>query len=294
MNDPSEIRKRYLELLDKGENEQIYQSFIESNTELVPRDFVQNHGIHLNLILRKLSFGPDYKSDFFFFSKSSDDWNAVFIEIEKPTSRFFKDGSHEYHPDFVHALQQINSWRAWLSIEGNLRAFINQLSTIRVPATMQGNPTYPKFVLVFGRRAEYAESELRRSRIRSEERDDFKIITFDSLAEGLSSKKKMWLGVRRAEFTDLYGEEIVDDSIFIWADPHMLTVSDGLYKKLEAIAAKNKPSPFLNTGGGHLMSNLHPNALEVKVRPTKAAPEAASQRRQPDQEPAAGEDKTAV
>ncbi len=44
---------------------------------------MQNHGIHLSLVLRKLSFGADYKTDFFFFSKSSDDWNAVFIEIEE-------------------------------------------------------------------------------------------------------------------------------------------------------------------------------------------------------------------
>lgn len=271
MNDADELRTRYLALLGEGHNEQVYQRFIETNTELVPRDFVQNHGVHLSLVLRKLAFGADFKSDFFFLSKSSDDWNAVFIEIERPTSRFFKDGGHEYHPDFVHALQQINSWRAWLSIEGNLQAFVNQLSTIRVPVTMQRNPTYPKFVLVFGRRAEYADSELRRSRVRAEERDDFKIITFDSLAEGLSGKGELWLGVRRAEFTDLQNEEIVDDNLFIWADPHMLTVSEGLYDKLEAVVATNKPSPFRITGAGHLMGNFHPDALKVRVRPRTAA-----------------------
>ncbi|TIL32968.1 hypothetical protein [Mesorhizobium sp.] len=76
-----------------------------------------------------------------------------------------------------------------------------------MPVTMQRNPTYPKFVLVFGRRAEYAESELRRSRIDAEERDDFKIFTFDSLAEGLYGKRTLWFGVRRAEFMDLQNEE---------------------------------------------------------------------------------------
>lgn len=194
MTDAKILREKYLTLLDSGYNEQFYQCFIEKNTQLTPREFVQNHGVHLSLVLRKLSFGADFKSDFFFLSKSSDDWNAVFIEIEKPTSRFFKDGNHDFHPDFVHALQQINSWRAWLSIDGNMPGFVNQLSTLRVPATMQRNPTYAKFVLVFGRRAEYQDSELRRSRIRAEEREDFKIITFDSLAEGLSGKKRLWLG----------------------------------------------------------------------------------------------------
>lgn len=266
MTNAKDLREEYLTLLDGGHNEQVYQRFIETHTQLAPRDFVQNHGVHLSLVLRKLSFGADFKSDFFFLSKSSDDWNAVFIEIEKPTSRFFKDGSQEFHPDFVHALQQINSWRAWLTIDGNMPGFVSQLSSLRVPITMQRNPTYPKFVLVFGRRAEYQDSELRRSRIRAEEREDFKIVTFDSLAEGLSGKKRLWLGVRRAEFTDLQDSEIVDDDIFIWADPHMLTVSETLYAQIEKVAAKNKPAPF-HISGGHLASNLHPNALEVKVRP---------------------------
>ncbi|UCI23981.1 Shedu immune nuclease family protein [Mesorhizobium sp. B2-8-5] len=276
MDHADELKAQYLALLDEGHNEQVYQRFIEVNTQLVPRDFVQNHGVHLSLVLRKLAFGADFKSDFFFLSKSSDDWNAVFIEIEKPSSRFFKDAGHEYHPDFVHALQQINSWRAWLSIEGNLQAFVNQLSTIRVPAVMQRNPTNPKFVLVFGRRAEYADSELRRSRIRAEERDDFKIITFDSLAEGLPGKHQLWLGSRRAEFIDLQNEEIVDNNLFMWADPHMLTVSEGLYKKLEGVVANNKPSPFLTTRRGHVMGNFHPNALKVMVRPPTPAPTTAS------------------
>lgn len=45
-------------------------------------------------------------------SKSSDDWNIVFVEIEKPGSRFFRDNSNALHPDFQAGLQQINRWRA--------------------------------------------------------------------------------------------------------------------------------------------------------------------------------------
>jgi len=267
MKSAKELRDEYLTLLDGGREEQTYQRFIEENARLVPRDFVQNHGIHLSLVLRKLSFGADYKTDFFFFSKSSDDWNAVFIEIEKPTSRFFKNGSHEFHNDFVHAMQQINAWRAWLSIDGNKQGLANQLNTIRVPATMQRNPTHCKFILVFGRRAEYQDSELRRSRIHAEERDDFKIITFDSLAEGLEAKSNLYVGVRRNEFIDIQNDEIVDDNLFIWADPNMLTVNERLHAKIKAKVATNTPTPLKSTG--HLMSNFHPNALKVAVHPDK-------------------------
>lgn len=267
MKSAKELRDEYLALLEGGREEQIYQRFVEENTRLVPRDFVQNHGIHLNLILRKLCFGADYKTVFFFLSKSTDDWNAVFIEIEKPTSRFFKNSSQEFHSDFVHALQQINAWRAWLSIDANKQGLTNQLNTIRVPATMQRNPTHCKFILVFGRRAEYQDSELRRSRIHAEEREDFKIITFDSLAEGLEAKSELYVGVRRNEFIDIQNDEIVDDNLFRWADPNMLTVNERLHAEVKAEVAKNKPTPLNFTG--HLASNFHPNALKIAVRTDK-------------------------
>jgi len=86
----------------------------------------------------------------------------------------------------------------------------------------------------------------------------------------------LWLGVPRAAFTDLQNEEVVDYNFFIWAHLHMLTVSKALYEMLEPVVAKSKPSPFNTTGRGHLMSNIHPDALEVKARHPTAAPATAS------------------
>ena len=108
-----EEKNEFLNLLEGDHKEQVYQAFLEKHTRFIPREFVQNHGIGVSLVLRKLSFGADYKSDFFFFSKSSDDWNAVFIEIEKPSSQFFRSNTNDFHPHFLSALQQINQWKAW-------------------------------------------------------------------------------------------------------------------------------------------------------------------------------------
>ncbi len=47
----------------------------------------------------------------------------------------------------------------------------------------------------------------------------------------------------------------------------MLTVSEGLYEKLEAVGGKNKPSPFRTTGCGHLMGNFHPGCAEGEDAP---------------------------
>jgi hypothetical protein len=71
-------KMEFMRLIADEHNEQIYQDFLESHTRFIPREFLQNHGVAQHLVLRKLSFGADYKTDFFYFSKSSDDWNAVF------------------------------------------------------------------------------------------------------------------------------------------------------------------------------------------------------------------------
>lgn len=237
---PDALRDEFLTLLDKEEVEQVYQAYIEKNTRLVPREFVQNHGVHFSMVLRKVPFGADFKSDLFYLSKSSDDWNAVFIELEKPQSRFFKGSTNEFHPNFLQAIQQINQWRAWFLEEGNQRAFLNgTLGAIRLPLVMTRNPTYNKFVLVFGRRREYGDNAQRRALVKGFETDDFKIITYDSLVEGLRQKCDLFAGVRFNDHIKILGNELVDDAIFGWADPTQFSVNDALHAAIVAATPSN-------------------------------------------------------
>ncbi|MDD9731084.1 DUF4263 domain-containing protein [Mameliella sp. AT18] len=122
-----DLKSQYLSLLDEERKEQVYQDFIEQHTGLIPRMFVQNHGVHFGLVLRKLPFGADYKSDFFFFSKSSIDWHAVLIEIENPSSRYFKPNSNEISSEFQKAIHQIKTWEAWLNDQANAAGFLASL-----------------------------------------------------------------------------------------------------------------------------------------------------------------------
>lgn len=248
--DAEDARNRFLKLLDEKHGEQVYQDFLERNTEFIPRDFVQNHGIHFSLVLRKLSFGADYKSDFFFFSKSSDDWHAVFVEIEKPQSRYFTDKGNRLHQDFQAAVSQIKQWKAWLSAPNNKSAFLQSLASFQVPIHMSVNPTNCKFVLVHGRRDEYSGNLDRRRLIHSYEEDDFKIMSFDSLAENLTSKQKLMIGVRHNGFIDLQGDEITDGSMFSCMEPTQLRVSakvlgilkDGSKAPRQHVIANGKPT----------------------------------------------------
>jgi hypothetical protein len=235
-----DLRTEFLALLAQEKREQVYQRYLEQNTRLVPREFVQNHGINFALVLRKVPFGADFKSDLFYLSKSSDDWNAVFIELEKPQSKFFKPGSNVFHADFVQALQQINQWKAWFLVEGNQRAFLNgPINAIRLPVVMARNPTYNKYVLVFGRREEYAANEERRMLIKGQETNDFKIITYDSLVEDLKRKHDLFVGVRLNSHIKLLSNTLVDDSMFGWMDPTQFSVNEALHSAIMTARPSN-------------------------------------------------------
>ena len=204
----------------------------KKNTKLIPREFIQNHGIHFDLVLRKLSFGADYITDFFYMSKSSDDWHLVFVEIEKPQSRFFRDGSNDLHPDFQSALQQIGRWRAWLSNSANFAAFLASLAPMRRPINMTQNPSYPRFVLVHGRREEYGANEQRRAIVHAEEREDFHILSFDSLAEGLTQKHECYIGARHNETIEIFGDELVSPEMYMSIEPSQFLVSSALQEAI--------------------------------------------------------------
>ncbi|WP_426907124.1 Shedu anti-phage system protein SduA domain-containing protein, partial [Serratia bockelmannii] len=65
----------------------------------------------------------DYKPDFVNLSKSSDNWNVILVEIEKTSSKYFKNNSTTFHAEFNLALQHMNTWRAWFDVESNRSHF---------------------------------------------------------------------------------------------------------------------------------------------------------------------------
>lgn len=240
--EPSEadaLREQFLALLDGAHEEQKYQSFIEAHPQFVPREFLQNHGMNLNFVLRKLSLARDFTSDFFYLAKSSADWHCVLVEIEKPQSQYFRTSSNEFHPDFVAALSQINRWRAWFDNRANFDGFVNgTIRPLRVPASMTSNPCFIKYVLVHGRRSEYERNEHRAALIRVQERDDFHILSFDSLAEDLQNKADAYIGVRKNDRFEVITSHYVDDKLFVWMDTSYLRVSQRLKADIEAKRSK--------------------------------------------------------
>ena len=259
----SEDLSKYSNLLNETPSEQEIQSYLENHTRFIPREFVQNHGIHLSLVLRKLAIGADYKTDFFYFSKSTDDWHAVFIEIEKPSSKFFRKNSNKFHSDFTQALDQINQWRAWFRSNQNKGTFLSMVNSIQVPVHMASNPTFNKYVLVFGRRSEYEKNVDRRDLIGAKETDDFKIITFDSLAESHSTKHELSIGIRHNQFIDIITDEITDPGLYAWVEPTHIRVGKALHDKLINGPRSNV---FVMDDNGQPIDALTRAAPLVKVR----------------------------
>ncbi|MBV7468778.1 Shedu immune nuclease family protein [Aeromonas sp. sif0611] len=223
-------KKEFIDLLNKNESEQVYQTYLEENTMFIPREFEQNHGIHFSTVFRKLPLSSDYKPDFVYLSKSSDNWNVVLVEIEKPSSKYFKANSTIFHTDFNVALQQINTWRAWFEDESNRNHFKNNtLQGFIEPAHMGRNPFNFKYVLVHGRREEYESNVQKTALIRGQQRSDFSIISFDSLAENIERKYKLYIGVKKNNHYKLISKEFIDESIFAWMDTSVLVITQDIY-----------------------------------------------------------------
>jgi Domain of unknown function (DUF4263) len=265
ISDTAMLRELFIALLDKQGSEQEYQEFIEKNTALVPREFIQNHGVHLDLVFRKLSLADDYTTDFFYLSKSSADWNCILIEIEKPQSRHFKDASNKFHPDFQAALEQINCWRAWFSNRSNFDGFINgTIGLLRGPVDwMWQNPCYIKYVLVHGRRTEFEGNEIKRRLIRAQERDDFHILSYDSLVESLHSKAELYLARRKNERIEILSNKFISEAPFALLDPSYIKITDELRK---SILDNKKSWRHYSLKGRLVLEDILPKIGSIRIR----------------------------
>jgi hypothetical protein len=257
-----ELRDAYLKLIDGNDVESVYQTFIEQNTRLIPRDFMQNHYVSNSIVLRKLSLGADYKSDFAFLSKSSSNWNAVHIEIEKPWMKYFKGSDQKLSRHFQDAIDQINDWRAWFLNNANADSFRNIVRPLLNPDNMASNPINHKFILVYGRRAEYAGNPQRSAKIASLKTDDFTIISFDSLAEQLSSKSELSIGVRKNNGIDLYRDEILDPFMYGSMEPTLFSISS----TLRDVMINHPSTNFRRFVDGKDVNSLHYFGNNARVR----------------------------
>lgn len=223
-------------LLESGSTEQALQTFLETNTEFILRQFVQHHCIANDLVLTKLALGQDLVSDFAFVTGSSVDFWIVLIELEKPTAKFFKDsngkGQLEIHSDFRKGLDQINRWRSWLKVPANLlHLYEHQVGPI-VRSHIHREPLV-KYVLVTGRRTMYRDCVQHRNLVKAQERDDFKILSWDAVLENPKWGDPLYVGKRTDGFIDILTESLISDRLFHWIESGSIRITTTLREQAE-------------------------------------------------------------
>lgn len=252
-------KRLYEDLLDQDTCEQNYQSFLEKNTKFIPRNFTQNHGIHFDLLLRKLKISNQMITDFAFLTKSSTDWSIVLIEIEKPGSRFFKAGTKDLHGDFKTGVEQIKAWQAWFADPKNKLHFEEQLRFLKKP--LPDNPMEIKYILVTGRRSEYEGDQTKIQKIRSFEDDCFKIMSFDSLKEDVNNKNELHVGIKKHDHIDIISNTLISTNFLEWCDESDFRLSRSIKDAAishinQKISAYEKSNGSLRKIGAERMKKL--------------------------------------
>lgn len=117
----------------------------------------------------------------------------ILVEIETPHKKWFYGDRAEIHSEFTHAQGQLAEWRAWFNRGHNRSAF---LEYYEMPPTLARRQLAPRFVLIYGRRDNYAGSQRRQEKRAELARADERLLSFDRLTP---AKNSVWYSCVRKE-----------------------------------------------------------------------------------------------
>jgi len=180
------LMRQWRLLLDSpaSKDERLLHQFLERHPTLLPgSNSVDGDSGHtafpLAVITKpKLPGLSDRHPDFMWLANDSGSLYPVLIEIETPHKQWFYGDRAEIHSEFTHAQGQLAEWRAWFD-EGHNRTMF--LDMFQVPRDLRELRFSPRFVLIHGRRANYARSRLRRAKRAQLARENERLMSFDRL-----------------------------------------------------------------------------------------------------------------
>jgi hypothetical protein len=165
-------------------DERLLHAFLERHPSLLPGsatvDGDSGHAAYpLGVITRpKLPGLSDREPDFMWLATDSESLYPVLIKIETPHKRWFYGDRAEIHSDLTHAQGQLAEWRAWFNRGSNQTTF---LDAYEIPLDLRRRRLSPRFVLIHGRRSNYADSSLRQMKRAELAREDERLMSFDRL-----------------------------------------------------------------------------------------------------------------
>jgi hypothetical protein len=181
------IMQRWQALLDSPESsdERLLQTFLERHPSLLPgSDSVDGPSGHppfpMSVVSKpKLAGLSDREPDFMWIATDSGSIYPILIEIETPQKPWFYGERAEIHSDLTHAQGQLAEWRAWFNRGQNRTAFLDDY---QIPSQLRQRRLEPRFVLIYGRRANFEGSARRRQKRAELAREDERLMSFDRLS----------------------------------------------------------------------------------------------------------------
>lgn len=217
------ILKDFQKILDSEDStEQTFQDYLEQHTALFHPPFELNHSVHLSLLLSKFKLDTSLTTDFVYLTKSSAFWWVVLVELEHPRKRLFNKSALP-SADLTAAIGQVNDWRNY--IERNPSAIEKKTAPLRKP--LGGNKIKFKYALVIGRTQEIQADQRKLDAFEGLQRDDFRVLTYDSLVSAFQFRPKQVLDVmsqRGQKFSFKY-KHLENTSLFSWLSPNEIELS---------------------------------------------------------------------
>jgi hypothetical protein len=168
----------------ESRDESLVHNFLEQHPSLLPGshsvDGDSGHSPFPMSVISKPKFPglSDREPDFMWIATDSDSLYPILIEIETPHKRWFYGDRAEIHSDFTHAQGQLAEWRAWFNRGNNRAAFMDYYE---IPRCLVQRRLAPRFVLIYGRRADYQSSQRRQEKRGELARQDERLMSFDRL-----------------------------------------------------------------------------------------------------------------
>lgn len=179
----------YKEMLNNPDlRESDYQHFFEQNPCMIPGVHEGNpsHGPIFSAVVTQpvIEGGHLRKPDFMWLLCTSLELIPVFIEIERPDKKTFRESDDVQNAQFTQAMEQINEWETLLKDEKTKKAFFERYP---IDERYREFAFQPRFILVMGSRDEYDDDCFLRAKRQNKQKDNLHIMSFDRLTPSLDA-----------------------------------------------------------------------------------------------------------
>lgn len=178
------LHEEYEALLsDEALTEGAYQDFFERNPCMLPGYNHGNpsHGAFLWAVVSQpvIEGCKTRIADFMWLLKTSIEFTPVFIEIERPDKKAVRKCDGVQSAAYTQASEQIIDWKALLDDESTRRSFFKRYA---IPDSVQRLKFSPHYILVYGRRSEFADDPLSSKKRAIRQQEGMELMTFDRLS----------------------------------------------------------------------------------------------------------------